>query len=70
MLTGHFYSGNFWWAKASYLKTINLDDIKLNKAAAETKYIQSGQNWKPYSVYDVDITNHYNINFKREEYAK
>jgi hypothetical protein len=64
------YSGNFWWAKASYLKTINLEDIKLNRAAAETKYIQSGQNWKPYSAYNVDVTNHYNINFKREEYAK
>jgi hypothetical protein len=64
------YSGNFWWAKASYLKTINLDGIKLNRAAAETKYIQSGENWKPYSAYDVDVMNHYNINFKREEYAK
>ncbi len=64
------YSGNFWWAKASYLKTLNLKGIKLNRAAAETKYIQSGENWKPYSAYNIDEINHYNVNFKREEYAK
>ena len=27
------YSGNFWWMKASYAKTINLD---LNQSAVET----------------------------------
>jgi len=70
ILKGHFYSGNFWWAKGSYLKTINLENKKLNRFAAETEFIHSGKDWKPYSVYDVDITNHYNINFKREEYAK
>lgn len=64
------YSGNFWWVKASYLKTINLEGIKLNRAAAETKYIQSGENWKPYSAYNIDEINHYNVNFKRNEYAK
>ena len=70
ILKGHFYSGNFWWAKASYLKTINLDGIKLNRAAAETKYISSGENWKPYSYYNDENNNDYVTDFKREEYAK
>ena len=64
------YSGNFWWAKADYIKTINLEGIKLNRAAAETKYIQSGKGFNPFSPYDVKDINHYEINFKREEYAK
>jgi hypothetical protein len=70
LLKGHFYSGNFWWAKASYLKTINLDGIKLNRAAAETKYISSGENWKPYSHYNDENNNDYATYFKREEYSK
>jgi hypothetical protein len=64
------YSGNFWWAKADYIKSINLEGIKLNRAAAETKYIQSGKGFNPFSPYDVKDINHYEINFKREEYAK
>ena len=70
LLKNHFYSGNFWWAKASYLKTINLDGIKLNRAAAETKYISSGENWKPYSPYNDENNNDYATYFKREEYSK
>ena len=62
------YSGNFWWAKASYLKTINLDNIKLNRAAAETNYIQNGKDWKPYSPYNKEGENPYLINFNETNY--
>lgn len=64
------YSGNFWWAKASYLKTINMDGVKKNRFNAEVDYIQNGIDWKPYSPYNKQGDNHYLINFKRQEYAK
>jgi len=72
------YSGNFWWAKSSYLKTIDIDDGALKtRFDAECKYIQTGINWKPYSPYNNPadylgsyIVNHYKIKFKREEYEK
>ena len=65
------YSGNFWWMKASYAKTINLDGVKRNnRFAAEHSFIQMGKNWKPYSSYNREGENHYEILFKREEYAK
>ena len=70
ILKGHFYSGNFWWAKGSYLKTINLENIKLNRFAAETNYIQCGKNWKPYSPYNNEMDNDYETYFKKEEYSK
>jgi len=64
------YYGNFWWMKASYAKTINLDSVKKrNRFAAESCFIQMGKNWKPYSPYNVE-QNPYLIQFKREEYAK
>jgi hypothetical protein len=65
------YSGNFWWAQADYLKTLNLEGIiPKNRFAAENAYIQSGENWKPYSAYDFDCENnhHYWVNFKKELY--
>ena len=64
------YSGNFWWAKASYLKTIKMDGVKKNRFNAEVDYIQNGVDWKPYSSYNRQGENHYSILFKREEYAK
>jgi hypothetical protein len=69
---GHWklYSGNFWWAKASYLKTIDIDNVKRNRFNAEVDYIQNGIDWKPYSPYNKEGENHYLIEFKREEYAK
>jgi hypothetical protein len=70
ILKGYFYSGNFWWAKGSYLKTINLEGIKLNRFAAETNYIQCGKDWKPYSAYNHQNDNDYQTYFKREEYEK
>jgi hypothetical protein len=64
------YSGNFWWAKASYLKTIEIGGVKRNRFNAETDYIQNGMDWKPYSSYNREGENHYLIEFKRNEYAK
>lgn len=64
------YSGNFWWAKSSYLKTIEMDGVKRNRFNAEVDYIQNGMDWKPYSPYNKEGENHYLIEFKREEYAK
>ena len=62
------YSGNFWWAKASYLKTIEMDGVRKNRFNAEVDYIQNGTDWKPYSPYNKEGENHYLIDFKREEY--
>jgi hypothetical protein len=64
------YSGNFWWMRADYSKTINIKDVKRNRFGAETDYIQMGKDWKPYSPYNSEVTNHYQTLFKREEYAK
>jgi hypothetical protein len=64
------YSGNFWWAKASYLKTIKMDGVRKSRFNAEIRYIQNGIDWKPYSSYNREGENHYSILFKREEYAK
>ncbi len=67
---GYFYSGNFWWMKSEYAKSIDLTNVKKNRFNAEIKFIQSGKNWKPYSPYNMDGVDNYSINFKREEYAK
>jgi hypothetical protein len=64
------YSGNFWWAKASYLKTIKMDGVRKNRFNAEVDFVQNGVDWKPYSSYNRGGENHYSILFKREEYAK
>lgn len=53
------YDGNFWWAKGSYIKTLNFNSIRKNRANAEIKFIQTGQNWLPYTIYNSDIGSHY-----------
>ena len=68
--TWKLYSGNFWWVKASYLKTIKMEGVRKNRFNAEVDYIQNGVDWKPYSSYNREGENHYSILFKREEYAK
>jgi hypothetical protein len=45
------YSGNFWWVKGKYIKTINIEDVEKNRWNAESQYIQNGTNWNPYSEY-------------------
>lgn len=62
------YSGNFWWAKASYIKTIDLGNMRKSRTKAETDFIQNGVDWKPYSPYNRVGENHYSILFKKEEY--
>ncbi len=65
------YSGNFWWMKGSYAKTISLDSVKRNnRFYAETQFVSMGENWNPYSPYNRTGENHYDIEFKKEEYAK
>jgi hypothetical protein len=64
------YSGNFWWMRSDYAKTINIKTVKRNRFNAEVDYIQNGKNWKPYSPYNLESTNHYIKYFKRDEYAK
>jgi hypothetical protein len=41
LLCNTFYSGNFWWAKADYIKTIDLLNVKRTRWNAETNYIIS-----------------------------
>jgi hypothetical protein len=64
------YSGNFWWAKASYLKTIEVGEVKRSRFNAELKYIQNGKDWKPYSPYNREGENHYVINFNETDYRQ
>ncbi len=63
-----FYDGNFWWARGKYIKTLNIKDIKTsNRFNAETNFIQNGENWKPYSIYNTNI-NHYLEPYPAEKY--
>jgi len=64
------YSGNFWWARASYLKTIQMDGVRRNRFNAEVDYIQNGIDWKPYSPYNKEGENHYLINFNETGYRE
>jgi len=63
------YSGNFWWAKGEYAKTINIEGVEQNRYNAELQYIQKGINWKPYSEYNKNGETNYNINFRKEDYT-
>jgi hypothetical protein len=63
------YSGNFWWMKASYAKTINLDGVRRSsRFSSEHSFLQMGENWKPYSSYNREGENHYLINFNQISY--
>jgi hypothetical protein len=63
------YSGNFWWMKASYAKTINLDAVKRSsRFSSEHSFLQMGEGWKPYSPYNREGENHYLINFNEVDY--
>ena len=67
---GAHYSGNFWWIRSDYVKTINVERInKSNRFLAEVGYLCNGINWKPYSAFDPS-SNLYVTEIKREEYAK
>ena len=63
------YSGNFWWVKPSYAKTINLDGVKRrSRFSSEHSFLQMGEDWKPYSPYNREGENHYLINFNEVGY--
>jgi hypothetical protein len=65
------YSGNFWWARADYLKTLVLEGIILkDRFAAENGYISQSKNHRPYSAYNFHCENnhYYWVNFKKELY--
>jgi hypothetical protein len=63
------YSGNFWWMKASYAKTINLDGVKRSsRYSSEHSFLQMGEGWQPYSPYNREGENHYLINFNELGY--
>jgi hypothetical protein len=64
------YSGNFWWMTGKYAKTLKLENIRKSRTKAETDFIQNGEDWQPYSPYNLENLNHYLVNFKRNEYAK
>ena len=61
------YSGNFWWAKGSYIKTLNLDEVKRSRTNAEFRFIQMGNEWKPYTIYDSNV-NHYLEPYSQHKY--
>lgn len=45
------YSGNFWWATGTYVKTIDLTGVDpKNRYNAELNFIQRGKNWNPYYI--------------------
>jgi hypothetical protein len=64
------YSGNFWWAKAEYIKTLDFIEVrKFNRYDAEGNYLKRGINWKPFSPFNSNV-NHYNTPFPKEIYRK
>ena len=60
------YSGNFWWSKSSYIKTLN--PIK-NKLYLTPEFWITKNNDNAFSLYNSNV-NHYNINYKFTEYEK
>lgn len=64
------YSGNFWWAKSDYIKSIDVTDVNKNiRFDAEVNYLKNGINWKPYSSHNSNVNN-YSVELKRKDYAK
>ena len=66
------YSGNFWWIRGDYAKTLDTSIIdKNNRYNAESHFIQMGD-WKPYCLYNNEpaLNNIYGYMFKREVYSK
>ncbi len=62
------YSGNFWWIRGDYAKTIKIENVKRNRFNAEVDFIQNGIGWQPYSPYNREGENHYTINFNEAGY--
>lgn len=52
------YAGNYFWIKGDYAKTLltNPKEEEINKndrSTAEFQFINTGVNWKPYSIFNV-----------------
>ena len=66
------YAGNIYWIKGSYAKTLGnfentlfdgeIFDKKIN-STAEFNFINSGTNWKPYSVFNIPYNIFTDIDF-------
>ena len=66
------YAGNIYWIKGSYEKTLGnfentlfdgeIFDKKIN-STAEFNFINSGTNWKPYSVFNIPYNIFTDIDF-------
>ena len=61
------YAGNFWWAKSSYLKTLNLIE-GFNKNDAEM-WLLSNKNVNCYTLHNSGI-NHYHTRYPKTNYIK
>jgi len=72
LMNNSIYSGNFWWAKADYVKSINTSDVKKNdRYTAEHSFIQLGTDWKPYSPFNFKSMNDfYQMLFERNSVNK
>lgn len=53
------YAGNFFWIRGDYAKTLlttpTIDEIDMenDRFSAEFKFINTGINWKPYSMFNI-----------------
>ena len=64
------YGGNFWWAKADYIKTIDAKKPdKFIRVDAEINFIQNGNDWNPFNAFNSNV-NHYYEPFPKEKYIQ
>jgi hypothetical protein len=64
------YSGNFWWVKGKYIKTINIENIEKNRWNAELQYIQNGISWVPHSEYTKNRNDIHMVKTQPPSYKK
>ena len=60
------FSGNFWWANASYLATLKSPDLS-NRHEAE-RWVCSGEGVRTWTLHDSGV-NHYQQRYLRENYV-
>lgn len=58
MFNCEVYAGNFFWMSGKYAKTLltkpnELEIDKKNRSTAEFQFINTGVNWKPYSMFNI-----------------
>jgi hypothetical protein len=69
-LPTQMYGGNFWWAKADYIKTIDAKKPdKFIRVDAEINFIQNGNDWNPFNAFNSNV-NHYYEPFPKEKYIQ